>query len=774
MNSFYIYSFDYSVKGKKTSATVIFCPQISIDTNQLQEEIRTFYSSCHQTDKTIILGGKYMKSMAETILDKKDHIFKYIPLREESSFYDNLHFLEFNKNGEIGQILEGEGLKPYKNLNVFKRIFLQEGSQKIFIEKGGLVESTSTQHHYVFPSGKHSDKFLRVANVLLFSSEILFLSYGLLKYFKNKKYEYIYCDTSSINSVALGVNTLLNRFDITDNSIPVNSFNSYDGLYDENTKLKPKSLILISASTSGSIINYLKRKQPEIDSSNIVILYYLENKNANHVVLEQVLCNLTKTKKNTSGIEKFIAPNQEDCKLCSQGSHAVQVSGDVFLLEQPKINDVVITAGDMGVNESSSFVNQFMSVDGQSTILKVNYKERQEEVSSHKRYDIYIDYGEVIDNIKEERFSQHRDKLNAHIDQFVPSNVRWLLHLNDNASQKLANYIKSNVDENYSDAKKPIVISQNEFHRISENKESGSILIVGSCISNGKNLLYLSRALRNYNLRIVYFIGINRYSRLSSNKFLKTNLKYGTYGAENSSYIQVESIQCSNLSMNNSWQQEVDFLKKKLPDIDDAICIEFCKSRIKSIEDCYSDKVRGMHAKLFLPRLLKSGKFEELAIRRNSAFYNQPKYEKNVSQSDVYFNISFVMNRLRNSEDNSHNLIQSTFVRNLISPSNLNRFNDGIIQASILRACEKEELNYAISPDTSNEMGLILVTIIKYWEQEQGEALLEFLFSIASKKMTLAKNDLSYILAELANINNNLVAFYTSIIRENLMESEKK
>jgi hypothetical protein len=91
-----------------------------------------------------------------------------------------------------------------------------------------------------------------------------------------------------------------------------------------------------------------------------------------------------------------------------------------------------------------------------------------------------------------------------------------------------------------------------------------------------------------------------------------------------------------------------------------------------------------------------------------------------------------------------------------------------------LRACEKEELNYAISPDTSNEMGLILVTIIKYWEQEQGEALLEFLFSIASKKMTLAKNDLSYILAELANINNNLVAFYTSIIRENLMESEKK
>ena len=637
-----------------------------------------------------------------------------------------------------------------------------------------MVESTSSQHHYVFPSGKHSDKFLRVANVLLFSSEILFISYGLLKYFKDKKYEYIYCDTSSINSVALGVNTLLNRFDENERSISVNSFKSYEGLYDENTKLKPKSLILISASTSGSIINYLKEKQPEIDSSNIVVLYYLENKNANNVVLEQVLCNLTKTTKNKSGIETFKPSDRENCQLCLEGSHAVNVSGDVFLLEQPKINNVVITAKDMGVDESSPFVNQFMSVNGNSTILKVNYKERQEEVSSNKRYDIYIDYGEVIDHIDEERFSQHRDKLNAHIDQFVPSNVRWLLHLNDKASKKLAEYIKSNINENYSEGKSPVVISQNEFQKISENKVSGSILIVGSCISNGKNLLYLSRALRNYQLRIVYFIGINRYSKLASNKFLKTNLKYGTYGSENSSYIQVESIQCSNLSMNTSWQQEIDFLKEKLPRIDDVNCIKFCNSRIKSIEDCYSNEVRGMHTELFLPRLLKTGKFEELKIRRNSAFYSQPGYDKNVSQSDVYFNISFVMNRLRNSENSTHNLKQSTFVRNLISPSNLNRFNDGIIQASILRSCEKEELNYAISSETSNEMGLILVTIIKYWEQEQGEALLEFLFAIASKKVTLIKNDLKDLLHELSSIDNVLVNFYTSIIKDNLSKSDKK
>ena len=130
MNSFYIYSFDYSVKGIKTSATVIFCPHVDVNVNQLQEEIRTFYSSCHQTDKTIILGGKYMIDLTKTILDQKDHIFKYIPLREESSFYDNLHFLEFDQNGEIEELLTEGNVQPYKNLNKFKTVFLQEGLQK--------------------------------------------------------------------------------------------------------------------------------------------------------------------------------------------------------------------------------------------------------------------------------------------------------------------------------------------------------------------------------------------------------------------------------------------------------------------------------------------------------------------------------------------------------------------------------------------------------------------------------------------------------------------
>lgn len=49
-------------------------------------------------------------------------------------------------------------------------------------------------------------------------------------------------------------------------------------------------------------------------------------------------------------------------------------------------------------------------------------------------------------------------------------------------------------------------------------------------------------------------------------------------------------------------------------------------------------------------------------------------------------------------------LQQSAFVRNLIDPANFDRFNDGIIQACILRAACPEELAFYIDSELSQLM----------------------------------------------------------------------
>ena len=773
MNSFYIFNLEYKKhlrKKEKTTATVIFCPDTTIDVSQLQFEIKDFYSKCYQTDKTIFIGGKYIAEFENIILDSRDKIFKHVPKIDNAIFYKNIHLLSFDEVGTLSSISNSK-LEAFQYLPSFSDIYLSRGNQSFFLNHEGLVESIGDSQHYVFPSGKHSERFLRTANVLLYSCEITFLALGLLRQFSKKDYRYIYCDTSSINSVALSLINLRNRFLTLDKQVnyPINSFKSYEGLYDEKFQLKPNSLVLISASTSGGIIEYIIHKQAAISKEDVIILFYLENKNPSKVTKEQVICNLTKSNDNNpNGVDPYKTYTDEKCDLCDKGSFPIEVSGDVFLLEKPKINSVLINGSDIALQTSAKFINQFISSEKEESILKVNYKDSDQ--SSTRKYEIYIDYGKIINNFSNGRFKDHKTKLDAHIDQFVPSNLQYIIYLNDESSKLLAEYIYNKIKPNYIKSKLPKMFTQNEFDLVLQ-KPSGSVLIVSSCISNGKNLLYLNRALRDNNLRIIFFIGINRISNPQSMTFLKSNLKYGDYGPENSTFIEVESISCSNLSESNSWQIELNFIQKLIKDNDTPELLNFLKEREKWLLESDSKEIKGLSNKIFLPNVLSLND-SELKIRRNSAFFDREDYATHASQSDVFFSISYVVNRLRNSSNYSHVLKQSSFVRNLISPANFNRFNDGIIQASLIRCATKDEINYAIDSVLSREMREILITIFKYRNQPQGEALLEFLYSLAIGKLTLKKEDLKEILAQLNEETNLIILFYKTVIENNMKPKE--
>lgn len=495
MNSFYIFNIEYKRQLEKqgnTTATVIFCPDFTIDTSQLQIEIKEFYSNYYQTEKTIFIGGKYILDFEKNISDRREEIFKHIPKIDNVNFYKNLHVLSFDRNGKL-EDLAASYFEKFSYLNSFKDSYLSLGAQNFFLGHEGVVESIGDSQHYVFPSGKHSQRFLRTANVLLYSCEINFLALGLLKHFHQKDYRYIYCDTSSINSVALALVSLSNRFKEQAEQInyPINSFKSYEGLYDEKLQLKPNSLVLVSASTSGSIIEYIIKKQSALTKNDIIILFYLENKNPSEVTKEQVLCNLTKSDFNSKGVEPYKTFTDEKCELCDKGSFPIEVSGDVFLLEKPKVNSIVINGSDIAIQSSAKFINQFISENREDSVLKVNYKDTDQY--SNRKYEIYIDYSKIIDNIESERFKSHKIKLNAYIDQFVPSNLKYIIYLNDESSQLLANYIFNKIKSNYVEKNIPTIVSQNNFSNVKQEL-SGSVLIVSSCISNGKNLLYLNRA----------------------------------------------------------------------------------------------------------------------------------------------------------------------------------------------------------------------------------------------------------------------------------------
>jgi len=772
MKHFYIYRFDYRENKKSISSTVIFCDNTIINEAALVSDIGLFYESHPQTDKVIVIGGAYLKNLLlKVFVEDMDKTFIRIPKKQETSFSTNLFLYTFDNKGKLTCVY---GIDSDITPN-FWNSYLNEGLQNIFIQRGGLVETEGT-HHYVFPSGKHCDKFLRTGNILLYSCEIYFIAYTLLKHFDTQKHNQIYCDTSSINSIALALSDLKNRFGNARVSIPVESFSSYNGLYNNEIEYKNNALLLISASTSGNILNYISKKHTQISKNNILVLFYLDISNSYTDIKDNVICNLTFSETNLNGIKPYYSYQQNDCKLCKTGSFPVEVSGDVFLLEKPKINSILIGIKDADEG-LSKFVAQFKSENKQRSILKANYKEKSLPTN---KYDIYIDYSEILKGIKEGRFTTYKRKLDAYINQFVPSNLKYIIHLNDESSSELADYIFDKICSNYKENFVPIKISQDDLTKNLRHDDLGSVLVVGSCISNGKNLLYLSRALRNYEkLRVIYFIGISRMSNNDTYTTLKSNLKQGNYGPETSTYVEVQKIFCTNISKNNNWQQEIEFLNKMIDLLksfgEDYIkSITFFNARKNELLTSFSKDIKGLSNNLFYPKLYE-GLCDVMAIRNNFAFFNFNSYVDHVTQSDIYFTFNNVINSLRNSKTADKSLTQTSFVRNLLSPNNFNRYNDGIIQASILRSAFPGELSYAVDFGLSLEMKNILETIIKYQDNEQGEAILEFLYSLAIGKMSLREEHLVDVLNNLQNNQENeILKCFTLYIEKFIIEENKK
>ncbi|SEA14588.1 hypothetical protein SAMN05192529_10930 [Arachidicoccus rhizosphaerae] len=746
MGKFYIYN---AVLDDKISrdATIIFNPNSEYSFDSLRRELEMFFSTFHQTGALIFIHCSTTPNIETLVVGNLDSILKSIPTVEEGFLRKNIFYISYD---QLGFKIANGVLFIKRNL----KEIINQGLANIFIKNGGLVESSGISHHFVFPSGKHSTKFLRAANVLVKKSEIDFIGLTTLHLFKESNFENIYCDTLSITVIGYSMANFLKRFGM-DKEIYVESFKSYSGIYDNRQKFYDNSIFLISASTSGGLINYLKEQHPEINSNQISTLFYLPLDKHSPAVFERVVCNLGVNSKLNYGIKSYetFKPPIRPCKYCNNYSTAIQILGDSFSLDEPIINLRNINAKKYITIDIKEFVDSFRFKAKIGTALKVSYSDPS---IKRKTYATYIDYEKVIDNINE--YKTHKDKLDAYIKQYIPAATKYIVYLNDLGSEKLATYIHKKVQK---DSRHNIlVINQADLSEGQIDKNQvGAIVIVGSCITNGKNLLYLNRFFRNYeHFRLVYFVGITRISDSTRHSDLKGNIKYGLYGANNASFIEVETLYCDNANSETPWEVEVEHLKAVQQSLNKPS--KFISERIRTINSFSSMELKGGSNRIFYPNMDS----QELEIRKNSVFFNNNDYYGNITQSDVYFTVSCVLNNMRSNMNDG--LYQTNFVKNVLDPYLFNRFNDGIIQAAILRSAKSEELNYSFSVDHSNKMLMLLQTYIKHIEEYQGEAIFEFLHALAIGKLRLWKDHYLILIEDLNKIKDSRVRIFAKCIKQ--------
>ncbi len=753
MRNYFIYQYEDVVSSTgKLRVTVLFVHQTKIGSqNELAQELNNFFQEYSITDKLVVLVPKYLDaSSLEFFKSGREITFQRVPGKSADYFDKCLMIYEYDSDGRFTLI---EGKKP-KHESKFISHLLRSGSTVIFKNNGGLVESTP-DHHFVFPSNKHCSKFIRTGNVLINQSEIFFLAVQLLKHTKDRNI--IYCDTSSINVLPYSVFELRRRFKIEFDCPIVHSFESYDVFEKSTDSFSPESLVLISSSTSGNIIDRLL-KEKRADKEQIQVVYFLgpNDKFLNHSA--NIICNLTKDSDFQLGEEEFETYNNpEDCKLCKNHSRPINIRGDVFLTVQPKVERHLLTIKPEYFAKSiATFAEHYKSGLPNEGVIKVYYKDNFPDAN----YEVYFDIVYLLKNLT--KFTRFDEALNRHIDKYIPANTKYLLHLPDIGSEELAKHILTKIPSSI----KPELIKLDSDFTSKITEESGTVVIVASCITTGKKLLQISRLMRNMEkLNLVYFIGIYRPVNDKFSSDLISDLKKGKDKSDERPFVAVETIYCSIQQTESSWELEKIFFEDFIGSLDEdkeSEVYSYVNERLEILRD--NKKFRGFSNDVFL----KTVGNQDLCLRKNFAFWTSFEYKENeIAQSEVYFTISTIISNLEQKQINSHpSLKQTNYVRNMLSPRNFHRFNDGIIQASLLRSGKTEYFAYDLDSELSLQMKEFLLSIIDKYNSADGEALMEFLLAIGIRRLKMRKEDLKEVLNKAIGCSDKIVSRFSEYIHQ--------
>lgn len=609
--------------------------------------------------------------------------------------------------------------------------FIRPGITHIFQTHGGFVESTET-YHFVNPSGRHTRRFIRLSNILINAGEISFIAFSCLRYL-GASVERLFIDTPAAFSVTYAINEIRQGFSVE--AIEVENFHSYDGHHKIDTVAGERGVVLVSASSSGGLASKLQA-QNGFDTADIVHLLFLGNKACSF----PVICDLSyDPKANPSGFST--APDvyePDSCLMCRNESHQVHLKGDQFDMRGPQPQPLTITKPDAPPSLSETMKR--MAGKGALNV-------RVAPKSDQRSRDYFIDTDRLIDS------TDFKARLEYTMRRVIPAATGYVIQA-DNSSKKFAEQIVTHIKSCGGSCK--LIDAENVASIVST--ENSSIVIAAAAIESGRCLTDISRDLRMVAPKTpqTYLIGVEKTTGTQRRENLKKTL-IQTSERPFHEYASVESLILPSSSISNPWNEELEFLQR--PETKAAFKGPLEKWHDERVE--LLSKSTPLNEKLFL----RTTSGTELKLQDGFVFWPSHLPNKPHSQADVFYTISSVLQKLRtNSErpDQSQSIKSSWFHQTVIDPSNFGRFNDDIVQACLVRAATRAELNYRESPAESREIARIVSRILRAHNKPQGGAAPELMLAIATGRLGMCPDDRTNVLAEAEVQGGILKAFALS------------
>lgn len=609
------------------------------------------------------------------------------------------------------------------------------GLVDVFKRRGGFLVA-GPDFHYVSPSGRHTRKFMRVGNLLMRGVETEFIAAGLLR-LAPPDVGHIYTDTASINPVAQALSGLQAHLGGVRPRATVDSFSCWSDSETFAWSDPARSLCLISASTSGTLALRV-RAEARVDEGRIVTLFH----GGNALPIGRVLCHLPKA----HGADDTLAepetwPNEASCSLCSDEVPAVHISGDQFLPARPVVRGVLVRAQ----HAPSWFSHTLPALIGRGVISC--YRGHRDE--GRPVQPLALDLSGLIREAGD--FRTRQDQV---LRTLVPASLGHVIHADDPASRILAEHVVElyERDTAHSGERAIEIIASSKLREARRGAfgegVKGSVLVVASAATTGRNLRVISQALRGVgdDVALAYFAAAARLTDIGRWQKLRTNLAFGDRLDQHPVHAAFIMELPDETDAVDSWPAEKSLWERFLaePGIADTEYSEI-HARLATILAASATGGLGLGKDAFLA----SPSGEPLEVQSGWAFFRSVPADVKPSQADVFFTVAAVLHALRLRMNDDDGLMQFEHSRRLISPENFARFNDPAVQAALLRAARRRELNYGIDPRMSSQMADVLAELVDRPMDLAAQALPEFLLAIATGRLTLESSDLGSLLARL-------------------------
>lgn len=688
---------------------------------------------------------------------------------QDLSDEDRLTIKSLSRIAELGWIkYDSNGISSIENCDVLTaNQIASEGLIKIFHESNALLIAESG-FHFVLPSKKHSKYFIRVGNMMTIQPHLYFIAFCIILKLNGKNFDKIYYDTPSILGILIAFQHLKAILGYQ-KLMKLECFFSYDQV--KRTSFDTDSLVIISASNSGNLENEIRE-----DLSIVTIVFNGKRD------LKYYLLNIHDFDLEIKDWTQYKA--HERCDYCETGSVPVYISGDHFLPLKPVINKILLTK-DCAPTWLRNFLEQFSY---KNTIF-CNRRE------GDKLREIFLDTehinSKLLDkNVDVFEYSQNIERV---IKNDIPISLQYIIYLPDNASKSMADVIYGYYKDFVPNLKAPIQYENIDLKSLGIENTSCTLLIIASTIATGNKLNILSQRARDFNaISLFYLIGISRTENEETERIIIKNLETRD---DNLSVSRVK-IACpinlpdkhskyNNPQFKSAWENELLFLAKMagIQSLRDYESIITRRAKILENETGIQENLFWenpfTNQELKLEKNFAFFKFEVVADSRNTEYVPPPQSEVFFSISSILHNLRSVSHKSRDAKENGKRktkdtkyIIQHSHIKTILDPKNFTRFNDSIIQASLLRAALPNELNYSYDIGLSHEVKDLLISFFKNKESKTFEPIIEFLYAIATGKLTLLKGDLDEFLQSIEHYKSDYkqVALFLDYINKVILE----